>query len=342
MPVPAAIPIPAARLTHLSLVSPHQRFPAYLKSEFALLQSFSLDQISFIPGEFSPLLRAGHLLPGLANLTSLTLKNMPNFPRIVLASSVALQNLYIDSVSIADDASCMVPVNRPKLVTLVCKNTHERTFAQLVSIVDVTRLMSLECNLVYGSNPEVPAGRPRGPQHVLNLCRSSLQSLTLISGKCFSNKLYIENKVFTIFSSHRIFVAEADRTPIDDRQHLRPLTAHRAHFFGIYCRVPSRTRTPPPVQPTETRPRRGARYNPFAGVRAQKAHLHNLRQARPGASTRSAQWRAAAEQGCVPAIFSEPGVEQVRPHSGAVGQRARYACPRQHNWVYNSRDKGGV
>ena len=194
MPIPAVIPVPATRLTRLSLVSADQRFPAYLKTEFSQLQLLSLDGISLIRGEFFPLLNAGHLLPGMSNLTSLVLKNIPNLPRIILASCVVLQKLDIEAVRIVEDESRRIPlysVTRPQLTALLCKYTDETTLAQLVSIMDVTRLRSFECDLLCENTPEVPRGYLRGPQIILNLCKNTLQSLTLRSSTYFSNLLYV-------------------------------------------------------------------------------------------------------------------------------------------------------
>ncbi len=189
MPFPAAIPVPQNLITRISLVSADQRFPSYLKSEFSQLRLLSLNSISFINGEFAPLLKAGHLLPGLANLTSLTLKNIPNFPRIVLASCVVLQKLDIDAVRIVEDESrriLLCSATRPQLTALLCKNTEETTLVQLVSIVDLTRLRLFESDMAY-YKPEIPTGYLRGPQIILTLCKSTLTSLTLRSRTYFSN-----------------------------------------------------------------------------------------------------------------------------------------------------------
>lgn len=170
-------------MSDLSLAS--QRFPAYLRYELtSYLQTLSLDAISFTPGEFTPLLNSRQLLLGVSNLTSLTLKNIPDFPRIILASCPELQKLDIENVHILDDASRTIPVQRAQLAALECRKIDKHTFAQLVSVVDVTRLMSLTCELTWGSTPEGRDDHQTGMQHVLYLCRSSLRSLHLISSTC--------------------------------------------------------------------------------------------------------------------------------------------------------------
>ncbi|KJA19545.1 hypothetical protein HYPSUDRAFT_217512 [Hypholoma sublateritium FD-334 SS-4] len=194
--------IPAAYLTSFSLVTPNQPFPAYLKDELTRLQSLSMNAISFVPGEFAPLLNSRCLLPGLANVTSLTLRNMPDFPRIILASCVRLENLDIKGVRISDDASRMISVRRPKLTMLVCKDTDEQTFAHLVSVVDVAQLRSLKCDLAWGSTLEGRAGHPIGPQHVLNLCRNSLQYLTLCSRSALQPPNKLESIVICDLAHH--------------------------------------------------------------------------------------------------------------------------------------------
>ncbi|KJA22783.1 hypothetical protein HYPSUDRAFT_201870 [Hypholoma sublateritium FD-334 SS-4] len=193
-------------LTNYSLVAPNQPFPAYLKVEITRLHCLSMNAISFVPGEFSPLLYSRCLLPGMANITCLTLKNMSDFPRIVLASCVRLENLDIQGVRISDDASRVIYVRRPRLAKLVCKDTDEQTFAQLVSVVDVTQLRSLECDLAWGCTPEGRAGHPRGPQRVLDICRNSLQYLTLDSRLALQSPNKLESIVICDLAHHNALI----------------------------------------------------------------------------------------------------------------------------------------
>lgn len=176
---------PLARLSDLSCAAPNDRFPSYLKHEYTLLRWLSLNAIPFTPGEFAPFLNPGHFLPGLQGLTYLTLKNMPDVPRIILASCPRLRKLVIENVHILDDASSIVPVQRAQLEELECSDIDEHTFAQLVSVVDVTRLTASSCELAcQGSTLEGRNDDPRGMQRVLHLCRRSLQFITLTSSTC--------------------------------------------------------------------------------------------------------------------------------------------------------------
>lgn len=175
---------PAGSLTELSLAS--QRFPGYLKEECTQLKSLTLEAITFTPGEFTPLLKSRRLLRGLENITSLTLINMPDFPRIILASCVRLVKLTIEDVKFVDDASAKLSVPRPQPVLLTCRDTDEHTFVQLVSIIDVTELAALTCDLAL-VGAEGRDTRPKGPQHILDLCRSSLELLYLVSSTCSAN-----------------------------------------------------------------------------------------------------------------------------------------------------------
>ena len=176
-----AMPRPIAHVPHFEA----DCFPDCLKTEYTQFDSLCLEGKLFARGEFDAFLRSGRLLPALQAVTHLTLNDIPNVPRIVLASCVQLQKLEMRGVHIVDDGSRRILAPRPALRELVCPGMDEHSFMLLVSVVDVTRLTMLCCAL-----PE--AGTTASsiwPQPLLDLCRGSL-SILMLSSLSTSSSIY--------------------------------------------------------------------------------------------------------------------------------------------------------
>ena len=177
------MPRPIAHVPHFEA----DCFPDCLKTEYTQFDSLCLEGKLFARGEFDAFLRSGRLLPALQAVTHLTLNDIPNVPRIVLASCVQLQKLEMRGVRIVDDGSRRILAPRPALRELVCPGMDEHSFMLLVSVVDVTRLTMLCCAL-----PE--AGTTASsiwPQPLLDLCRGSLSVLMLSSLRTSSSIYHI-------------------------------------------------------------------------------------------------------------------------------------------------------
>ena len=179
-------PISQAATAHAThLVADHtQPFPKFLETSWTMLESMSIEEVEFIPGQFRTLLSSKRLMPGLQNIVVLNIQFVEKLPSIVLTSCVQLKELSVFDVQMRPDASLRWNLPGPRLEVLTCRRMLEQTYLDLVSIVDLTHLQSFECDIAEKSPWRAGYG-PKGPQYVLDRCANTLESLTLHSGTCY-------------------------------------------------------------------------------------------------------------------------------------------------------------